>query len=170
MIYNLISDATTQIWINLELYFQRYEFSNFQGFFYIFFIFYEFNSIYFELKWIKILFIITCTCGSLCDTGKNAAQRGDIWERHVAHTCACAGVCVCTCVRVCVCVYARVCVCVCVCVINVNKHPFQDFHYLINHSPIIYLHIPFNFFHVGLCFSVFVCKLHDETWSVRSHN
>ena len=29
MIDNLISDPTKQIWINLELYFESYEFSNF---------------------------------------------------------------------------------------------------------------------------------------------
>ena len=29
MIYNLISDQMKEIWINLELYFEIYEFSNF---------------------------------------------------------------------------------------------------------------------------------------------
>ena len=33
MIDYLIFDQTRQIWINLELYFERYEFSNFYGFF-----------------------------------------------------------------------------------------------------------------------------------------
>ena len=94
----------------------------------------------------------------------------------MAHTCACARVCMrvcvcvcvyaCVCVCVCVCVYARVCICVCVCVINVNKHPFQDFHYLINHSPIIYLHIPFNFF---LCGIMFFCFCVQVTWRNVEH-
>ena len=52
------------------------------------------------------------------------------------------------------CVYARVRVYA----INKNKHPFQDFRYLINHSPLIYPPIPFNFCHVGLCFSILVRK------------
>ena len=33
MIDNLIFDPMKQIWINLELYFKRYEFYNFYGFF-----------------------------------------------------------------------------------------------------------------------------------------
>ena len=33
MIDNLIIDPMKQIWINLELYFESYEFSNFYGFF-----------------------------------------------------------------------------------------------------------------------------------------
>ena len=36
MIDNLILDQMKEIWINLELYFESYEFSNFQGFFQIF--------------------------------------------------------------------------------------------------------------------------------------
>ena len=36
MIDNLISDQMKQIWINLELYFESYEFSNLKGFFWIF--------------------------------------------------------------------------------------------------------------------------------------
>ena len=40
MIDNLISDPMKQIWINLELYFERYEFSNIKGFFKIFFEFF----------------------------------------------------------------------------------------------------------------------------------
>ena len=36
MIDNLISDQMKQNWINLELYFQKYEFSTFEGFFWIF--------------------------------------------------------------------------------------------------------------------------------------
>ena len=34
MVDNLISDPMKKIWINLELYFKRYEFSNFLGIFY----------------------------------------------------------------------------------------------------------------------------------------
>ena len=37
MIDNLISDQMKEIWINLELYFESYEFSNFSGFFQIFY-------------------------------------------------------------------------------------------------------------------------------------
>ena len=33
MIDNLISNPMKKNWINLELYFERYEFSHFQGFF-----------------------------------------------------------------------------------------------------------------------------------------
>ena len=36
MIVNLISDQMKQIWINLELYFESYEFPNFKGFLKIF--------------------------------------------------------------------------------------------------------------------------------------
>ena len=36
MIDNFISDPMKQIWINLELYFESCEFSNFKGFFWIF--------------------------------------------------------------------------------------------------------------------------------------
>ena len=42
MIDNSISDPMKQIWINLELYFERYEFSNFLEFFKIFLNFFEF--------------------------------------------------------------------------------------------------------------------------------
>ena len=38
MIDNLIFDQMKQIWINLELYFESYEFFNFKGFFRIFFL------------------------------------------------------------------------------------------------------------------------------------
>ena len=38
MIDNLISDQMKEIRINMELYFESYEFSNFQGFFQIFFL------------------------------------------------------------------------------------------------------------------------------------
>ena len=37
MIDNLIYDPMKQIWINLEFYFERYEISNFYGFFIYFF-------------------------------------------------------------------------------------------------------------------------------------
>ena len=53
MIDYLISDQERQIWINLELYFERYEFFNFYGFFIYLF---EFNWIYFELNRIKKLY------------------------------------------------------------------------------------------------------------------
>ena len=36
MIDNLISNQMKEIWINLKLYFESYEFSNFEGFFRIF--------------------------------------------------------------------------------------------------------------------------------------
>ena len=42
MIDNLISDLMKQIKINLELYFKKYEFSNFLDFFRIFIKFFEF--------------------------------------------------------------------------------------------------------------------------------
>ena len=42
MIDNLISDPMKLIWINLELYFESYEFSNFYDFFKNFLNFYEF--------------------------------------------------------------------------------------------------------------------------------
>ena len=46
MIDNLISDPMKQIWINLELYFERYEFSNFLRFFQTFSDFFNLKSIY----------------------------------------------------------------------------------------------------------------------------
>ena len=55
-------------------------------------------------------------------------------------------------------VYACVYVCVRMRVINKNRHHFYDFCDLSNHSPVIYLLTPFNFRHVGFCFSVFVHK------------
>ena len=36
MIDNLLYDQMKEIWINLELYFENYEFSDFEGFFWIF--------------------------------------------------------------------------------------------------------------------------------------
>ena len=50
MIDNLIYDLMKQIWINLELYFEIYAFPLFGDFSGFFLNFYEFNSIYFELK------------------------------------------------------------------------------------------------------------------------
>ena len=45
MIDNLISDPMKQIWINLELYFKIYEFSNMELYFFgIFLNFFEFKS------------------------------------------------------------------------------------------------------------------------------
>ena len=55
MIDNLISDKMKEIWINLELYFESYEISNFKGFFGSFSDFYEFIWIYFEFKRMKII-------------------------------------------------------------------------------------------------------------------
>ena len=55
MIANLVSDPMKPVWINLELYFKRYEFSSFWGFFQNFF---EFNSIYFELNSLNIYIYI----------------------------------------------------------------------------------------------------------------
>ena len=60
----------------------------------------------------------------------------------------------CTCVHMCACTCAHVCVCV----INENKHPFQDFCYLISLTLVIYLS-DFNYFrHVGVFSYVFMCK------------
>ena len=54
LIFNVIDyfifDQTRQSWINLEFYFERYESLIFRDFLGIFFNFYEFHSIYFELK------------------------------------------------------------------------------------------------------------------------
>ena len=47
MINNSIFDPMKQIWINLGLYFERYEFANFKGLFCIFF---EFKIDLFNLK------------------------------------------------------------------------------------------------------------------------
>ena len=49
MIYNLISDQIKEIWINLELYFERYEFYNIQGFFIFFLNFCEFFYKFFRI-------------------------------------------------------------------------------------------------------------------------
>ena len=46
--------------------------------------------------------------------------------------------------------------CVLVCVINENKHPFQDFCYLINYTSIIYPSNHRNLRHVGLSFYFFM--------------
>ena len=50
MIDNLIDDPIKEIWINLELNFERYEFFNFLRFFHIFWIFLNLKPIYFDLK------------------------------------------------------------------------------------------------------------------------
>ena len=49
MIDNWISDPMKKIWINLELYFESYEFSNFYGFFQIFL------NLFWILNWLKQL-------------------------------------------------------------------------------------------------------------------
>ena len=63
----------------------------------------------------------------------------------MSHTCACTHV------------YMYMCVCarVGVCVINENKHPFQDFLYLISHALLIYPSNHHHFFHVRL----FLCVI-----------
>ena len=53
MIYNLISDPKKQIWINLELYFKRYEFYNFLGIFFKFFL--NLKSIYLIFIFAKVM-------------------------------------------------------------------------------------------------------------------
>ena len=53
-----------------------------------------------------------------------------------------------------VCVCARVCACVCM--INENKHPFQDFRYLISLALLIYPSNHCHFSHVGLSFFIFL--------------
>ena len=55
-----------------------------------------------------------------------------------------------TCHTMCAC--ARTCVCARMCVINENKHPFQDFRYLISHTLLIYL-LDFSYFHHVRLFS-----------------
>ena len=67
----------------------------------------------------------------------------------MTHTGACARVYVC--VRVC----AYVCVRVRLMIIN---NLFRIFANLINHLPVIYSRIPFNFGHAGLCFYV-LCEV-----------
>ena len=80
-------------------------FTNFYGIFLkIFWILYEFNSIYFELKWIKIIFLSRANLAANMERKKMAVPHDDVWEHHVSHTCACAHVCA--------------------CVINENKHSF----------------------------------------------
>ena len=57
-------------------------------------------------------------------------------------------------------VHLHVCVRACarVCVIKENTHPFQDFHYLISHTLLIYFS-DFNYFcHVGPFLYIFMCK------------
>ena len=55
-------------------------------------------------------------------------------------------------------VHMRACagVRVCVCVINENKHPFQEFLYLINDTILLYPLIHHNFRHAGLFSSFFM--------------
>ena len=50
MIDNLTYDPMKQVWINLELYFESYEFSNFYGLFKFFQIFSELKNDLFNLK------------------------------------------------------------------------------------------------------------------------
>ena len=57
MIDNLISDPMKFFLINLELYFKRYEFSNFRDFFGYFLNFYEFKIDLFELNLFKYIFL-----------------------------------------------------------------------------------------------------------------
>ena len=105
-----------------------------------FWIFYEFNSIFFELKWIKIKFLSRADVAADVVRTKTAAPHGSVWERHVSHMCLCARVPA--------------------CVINENKHPFQYFCYLINDTVLIYRSNRHNFCHVGLFYSVFLSKWH----------
>ena len=91
MIDNSLYDPKKQIWIILELYFESYEFSNFQG---IFWFFYVFIWTYFEFKRIKNQILSRIDVADDVVHVKTASPRG-------------ARVCVHTCVRVCVC--ARTC-------------------------------------------------------------
>ena len=50
MIDNLISDQMKEIWINLELYFESSEFSNFRDFFEFFVNFYGISKDFTELR------------------------------------------------------------------------------------------------------------------------
>ena len=56
MIDNLISNQMKEIWINLELYFEICEFSNFKGFFQIFF--WIFNKLFQDFLELQIDFLI----------------------------------------------------------------------------------------------------------------
>ena len=57
----------------------------------------------------------------------------------------------------------------CACVINENKHPFQDFRYLINDIALIYPPNHYNFCHVGLFLFFYNAKVtwYDEKCSIR---
>ena len=94
MIDNLISNPMKQIWINLELYFKRYEFSNFFGFFLNLS---QFNSIYFLIKFIYIYH--ACKWQLMWCRQKSTLPRGDVWTRQMALP-VCTRVCMCVCARV----------------------------------------------------------------------
>ena len=66
-----------EIWINLELYFKRYDFYNFMGFFWIFSLFFLFN---FYLKTLKIN-IKKLKKGARDPRGCDVARKAT-WQRH----------------------------------------------------------------------------------------
>ena len=69
-----------EIWINLELYFKSYEFSNFQGFFWIFS---ELNLIFKWLKWFnKKQKGIDFFRGSHVDATWHSGPRGSATRAH----------------------------------------------------------------------------------------
>ena len=69
------------------------------------------------------------------------------------------------------CVRVYVCVCARVCVINENKHPFQNFCFLIHYTALIYPSNRQNFCHVGLSFCHVVMWHHVQCPIARfNHN
>ena len=87
MIDYLIYDKKRQIWINLESYFESYEFSNFERFFGFFLNLFRIFCIYFLLLNIKNIAFIALTW-QLTRKSNDVSQRCDVCTRHVAHSCA----------------------------------------------------------------------------------
>ena len=64
------------------------------------------------------------------------------------------------------CARGHVYMCVRLCVISEIKHPIQDLSLLTNYAHLINLS-DFNYFcHVGLFFSIFMCMVCGDMWSV----
>ena len=99
MIDYLIYDLNKQIWINLEFYFESYEFSNFHRFLKNFseFILELFGFL--KIKDIKKSTFYCTLTWQLTRQRSDVSSHGDVYTRHVAHVCAR----VCTRVRVCAC-------------------------------------------------------------------
>ena len=124
-------------------------------------IFLEFNSIYFELNWIKIFFFIAWWCG----INKNSSTT---WRSTRPPRVAC--VYICACLRVRMCARVRVCACAHICAhmwIR-GKHPVEDLSWLFIYAMLIDACLLLIFRHVGLFVFVFMRRWRGEMRRVRS--